>query len=311
MKLFKNIFFLVLPLLAATVSLTSCENDDDAVAVDNIDTLLSKNGNLGIFKAALEKTGLITYAKGGGPFTIFAPSDAAFKATGINSPADLDAIDGNVLARVVAYHIFNGRRTFVEIPSGPNAPATTVGTLALYASKTGNVGYINGAKISQSDILATNGVIHVIDRVLVPPIGNTLVMLQANPDFKLLAQGIAKANLTATFTAATPVYTVMAPTNAAFVAAGFDSTAIANLSGTALTNFTNLLRYHLVVGRLFSSEFKDGTLKTQQGAGLAITVSGGPKVKGPANPAAITITATDWPTSNGVIQTINGVLRYQ
>jgi uncharacterized surface protein with fasciclin (FAS1) repeats len=310
MRLLKNIFFLVLPLLAGAVSLTGCDNDDDAVAVDNIDTLLSKNGNLGIFKAALQKTGLITYAKGGGPFTFFAPSDAAFKASGINSPADLNAIDENVLARVLAYHIMNGRRTFVEIPAGPNAPATTVGTQPLYASKNGTVGYINGAMISQSDIIATNGVIHVIERVLVPPVGNTLITLQANPDFKLLVQGITKAGLSGTFTAATPVYTVMAPTNAAFVAAGFDSTAIANLSGTALTNFTNILRYHLVVGRLFSSEFRDGTLKTLQGTGLPITVSGGPKVKGPANPAAINITATDWPTSNGLIQTIGGVLRY-
>ena len=311
MRLLKNISFLVLPLLVLTISLTSCENDDDPVAVNNIDTLLSKNGNLGIFRAALEKTGLITYAKGGGPFTIFAPSDAAFKASGINSPADLDAIDGNLLAQVLAYHIMNGKRTFVEIPSGPNAPGTTVGTLPIYASKNANGGYINGAKISQSDIIATNGVIHVIDRVLAPPVGNSLVTLQANPNFKLLVQGLNKASLTAPLTAATPVYTVMAPTNAAFIAAGYDSTAIANLSGAALTSFTNMLRYHLVTGRLFSSEFKDGTLKTLQGTGLSITVSGGPKVKGPANPAAINITPTDWPTSNGVIQTISGLLRYQ
>lgn len=310
MKILKHIFFLALPLLAATVSLTSCDKEDDAPVVDNIDTLLTKTPNLGIFKAALQKTGMITYAKGGGPFTFFAPSDAAFKASGINTAADLDAIDQNVLAQVLAFHIMNGRRTLVEIPAGPNAPAVTVGTLSFYASKNDKGAFINGSKISQSDIIASNGVIHVLDKVLFPPVANMLVTLGANPNFKLLVQGISKAGLTTSFTGTT-VYTVMAPTNAAFVAAGYDSTAIANLSGTALTNFTNILKYHLIPGRLFSSEFKDGTLKTLQGPGLPITVSGGPKVKGAGNPTAISISSTDYAATNGVIHFIDGVLKFQ
>lgn len=310
MKILKNIFFLALPLLAATVLITGCEKNDDSTPVNTVDTLMSTTPNLTLFKAALARTGLDTYTKGGGPFTYFAPSDDAFKATGINTAADFAAIDSNLLARVLAYHIMAGKRTLVEIPAGPNAPATTIGGLALYASKNDKGDFINGAKIVKADILGSNGIVHVIDHVLVPPFTTMLATLSANPDHKLLVQGITKAALSATFTGTT-VYTVMAPTNAAFTAAGFDSTAIANLSGTALTNFTAMLRYHLIPGRFFSSEFKAGTLKTLQGTGLPMTVTGGPKVKGPANPAAFNITATDFLASNGVIHTIDGVLRYQ
>ena len=310
MKILKHIFFLALPLMAATVSLTSCEKEDNGVAVDNIDTLLTKTPGLTLFKAALEKTGMITYAKGGGPFTFFAPSDAAFKASGINTAADFDAIDPNVLAQVLGFHILNGKRTLVEIPSGPNAPAVTIGTLSIYASKNDKGAFINGSKISQADIIASNGVIHVLDKVMFPPLANMLVTLGANPSYKLMVQGIAKAGLSTTFSGTT-VYTVMAPTNAAFVAAGYDSTAIANLTGTALTNFTNILKYHVIIGRLFSSEFKDGSLKTLQGPLLTMTVSGGPKVKGPGNATAINISATDFAASNGVIHTIEGVLKFQ
>lgn len=310
MKLCKNIFFLLLPLLVATASITGCNEKENAAPTNTVDTLIGQANNLTLFKAALDKSGMNAYSKGGGPFTFFAPSDAAFKASGINTASDFDAIDPNVLAQVLAFHIIAGRRTHIEIPAGPNAPAATVGTLSFYASKNANGTFINGAKISQADIIGSNGVVHVIDRLLAPPIANMLVTLGANPNFKLLVQGIAKAGLNATV-GGTTLYSIMAPTNAAFVTAGFDSTAIANLSGAALTNFTNLLRYHLVTGRLFSSEFKDGTLKTLQTTGLPMTVSGGPKVKGPANATPVNITATDWAVTNGVIHTIDGVLRYQ
>lgn len=310
MKLLKKIFLLALPLLAMAASITGCSEKENNGPQNTIDTLLGQTANLSIFKAALDKTGLNTFSKGGGPFTFFAPSNDAFKATGINTAADLDALDINLLTQVLSYHILAGKRTLVEIPSGPNAPAAMVSGLSIFASKNETGAYINGAKISQADIQASNGVIHVLDRVLGPPLANIVVSLSANPNFKLLSQGISKASLT-TALSGTTVYSLMAPTNAAMTAAGFDSTTIANLTGTALTNFTNMLRYHVITGRLFSSEFRNGTLKTLQGTGLPMTISGGAKVKGPANPNPVNITGVDFLASNGVIHTIDGVLRYQ
>lgn len=299
---------LALPLMMVAAAITGCNEKENAAPANTTDTLIAGKANLSIFKAALKRTGMDSYTKGSGPFTYFIPSDDAFKASGINSVADLAAIDSNLLTQVLAYHIMSGRRTLVEIPSGPNAPATAVGGLSFYASK--NIGgtFINGSKLSESDIIGSNGVIHVIDKVLVPPFANLLVNLQANPNFKLFVQGITKAAITATFSGTT-VYTVFAPTNAAMIAGGYDSTTIANLSGTALTNFGNVLRYHVVPGRFFSSELRPGnSLKTLQTSNIAI--SAGPKVKGNTNPAPFNVTATDFTSTNGILHTIDGVLKY-
>jgi uncharacterized surface protein with fasciclin (FAS1) repeats len=307
MKIFNRIIMLALPLIIGAAAFTGCNDKENAGPVNTTDTLIAGKANLSIFKAALERTGLNSYTRGGGPFTYFAPSDDAFKASGINTAADLAALDANLLTQVLAYHIMAGRRTLVEIPAGPNAPTASVGGLSFYASKNANGAFINGSKILESDIIGSNGVVHIVDKVMAPPFTNALATLQANANHKLLVQGITKAALTTTF-GGTTVYTVFAPTNAAMIAGGYDSTTIANLTGTALTTFTNTLRYHLVAGRFFSSELKPGTLKTLQGAN--ITVSTGPKVKGVTNPAPFNVLLSDLTTSNGLIHTIDGVLKY-
>lgn len=307
MKLFNKIILLALPLVMGAAAITGCNDKENATPTNTTDTLIAGKANLSIFKAAMERTGMNSYTRGGGPFTYFIPSDDAFKASGINTVADLAAIDNNLLTQVLAYHIMSGRRTLVEIPAGPNAPTTAVGGYAFFASKNASGAFINGAKIIESDIIGSNGVIHVIDRVLAPPFTNSLVSLQANANFKLLVQGISKASLTSTF-GGTTVYTIFAPTNAAMIAGGYDSTTIANLSGAALTTFTNILRYHVVAGRFFSSDIKPGNLKSLQGSN--ITASAGPKVKGIANPAPFNVLMADLTTSNGMIHTIDGVLKY-
>lgn len=316
MNIYKKILFIALPVMVALIGGAGCNEKDTVAPPTTVDTLLSTTPNLTIFKAAVEKTGLTSFTKGPGPFTYFAPSDAAFKASGINSAADLNSIDINLLTQVIAYHMMAGSRTQIEIPAGPNAPQASVMGLSFYASKNPNGTFINGSKLVQQDVKGSNGIIHVINRVNPPPFTTILATLQANPNFKLLVQGITKAALTGTFTGSTAI-SLFAPTNAAFTAAGFDSTAIANLSGTALTNFSNMLKYHVVTGRLFSSELKDGTLKTTYiptapaPAPLLTFSSGGTKVKGVANTTPANITFTDFLASNGVIQTVDAVLKYQ
>ena len=313
MKLLKKIFLLIALPLAVAVSVTSCNEDDNSVSLNTVDTLLSTTPNVSIFKAALAKTGLNSFSRGGGPFTYFVPSDDAFKASGINSAADLNAIDNSLLTQVLAYHIMAGNRTLVEIPTGPNAPATAVTGLSFYASKNTTGAFINGAKIIQADVRGSNGIIHVINQVMTPPFTNMMGSLQANTNFKLLVQGINKAGLSGTFTG-TAANTLFAPTNAAMTAAGYDSTTIANLTGTPLTTFTNQLKYHLVAGRNFSSELKDGTMKTTlviSNVAQLITISnGGTKVKGATNAAPANITLANFLASNGVIHTVDGFLKY-
>lgn len=304
----KKILSYALPLLVLAFTLGSCNDDDEVVPALNLDKTLSEKSDLSMFNAAIKLAKLTDFTEGGGPFTIFAPSNAAFAAAGVTTEAQLSAMPTNTLVNILTYHMQRISRTFVEIPKGPAGPMTQVNGLLTYATRnpTTNVVYINGAKITQSDIKTSNGIIHVIDKLLTPPIADRVTTLAANADFKLLVQGINKTALAATFNGAN---TLFAPNNAAMVAAGYDSTTIANLAaGAATTTFSNFLRYHLVPGRIFSGDFKDGALKTVFGTNITFS-SGGTKVAGVNNATPLSFTFTDFLTSSGPIHGISGALR--
>jgi uncharacterized surface protein with fasciclin (FAS1) repeats len=302
MKYFLSKVLLVAVLFTAAIS---CSKDEAAKPTNTLAKLIADNPDLSLFNAAIAKAKLTNFTEGVGPFTILAPNNAAFNAIGINSAADLSNIDSNALVTLLAYHIIPAARAVIDLPKGPNAPISTQNAGTLYEGKypDGSV-FFNGAKLASQDLMATNGVLHVISRVLTMPVGNALVNLQANSNYKLFVQAITKAALTASFTAAGPI-TVFAPTNAAMTAGGWDSTAIANSTATILTP---IVRYHIHNARLFSSEFKTGTLKMLSNVNTTIDATN-KTIKGNTNPSPLAISATDWLVSNGVIHTIGGVLK--
>ena len=286
---------------------TTCDKEETVVAKDNLDTIISVNPELSLFKAALIRAKLTTFTQGPGPFTIYAPSNAAFNAMGINNEADLNLIDSTLLTAILTNHLHAGVRTSYEIPVGPNGTIGMLGGFTVYASKTpANVAYINGGKLLQTDITASNGTIHIIEKILLPPLTTTLGNLALLSNAKLFLQAINKAAVTSSFIV-NPA-TVFAPTNAAMVAAGYDSTSIANANAATITLLNNILKYHVVGSRIFSNDLKDGNLKTAQGTNVVIS-SGGTKIKGTNNPSAFNITVKDIVTSTGVIYQIDGLLK--
>lgn len=305
MKRFNNKIHSSIFLIVLLISFAQCKKDDAPQALDNLTAAIGKIPDLTLFKAAVQRSKITIFTDGLGPFTVFAPNDAAFKAIGINTEADINALDSNALVNLLSYHVIPSTRSVIEIPKGPNAPITTQGGGLIYAAKYTNGTFINGAKILTPDVKASNGWLHVISSVLIPPTSNALITLGANPNFKLLVQAINKAAITANFTGAGPI-TVFAPTNPAFIAGGLDSTAIANSIPATLSN---ILRYHIVNARLFSSEFRTGTLKTVQGTNVTVDVTSGAKVKGTANPTPFSIVGVNMLTTNGIIHTIDGILR--
>jgi uncharacterized surface protein with fasciclin (FAS1) repeats len=283
----------------------SCSKDEAAKPKDNLATVIANNTDLSLFQAAIAKAKLTNFTEGLGPFTMLAPNNAAFNAIGINSAADFDNLDSNYLVSLLAYHILTSSRAAIDLARGPNAPWTTLNSGTLYQAKseTGTLTF-NGATVVTPDILASNGVLHVIDRVLFMPSGNAFVNLQANANFKLFVQAINKAAVSSSFTATGPI-TVFAPTNAAFIAAGLDSTAIANSTAAVLSP---IIRYHIYGARLFSVNMKTGTLKML--TGITTLVDGTAKtIKGNTNPAPFNLTTRDLVVTNGVIHTIDGVLK--
>lgn len=294
--------------LVAVLLFAGCEKENSgsaAAITENIDSKISARPELSIFQAALKKTRLDIFTKGGGPFTIWVPTNTAFASIGIAKEADLNTLDSNLLVQILTYHIQAISRSYNEIPLGPNANMITQGGLTQYASrKIGGTAYINGAAVTESNIQASNGFMHVINRVLIPPFFSTAASLALFPEYKLMLQAITK---TATITTTNPL-TIFAVPNSVMLNAGFDSAAIANSTGPGLTALTAVIRYHVVNKRIFSPDFIAGPLKTVQAGNITIATGNTISVKGNGNPSPFQVTNSDLITTTGVIHGINGLL---
>ena len=145
-------------LIAATLSVSALA----VQASDIVDTAVAA-GNFKTLAAALTAAGLVDTLKGKGPFTVFAPTDEAFAKI---PKADLDALikDKAKLTAVLTYHVVSGKVMAKDVKAGK---VKTVQGTELTLGTTGGV-TVDGAKVVKADIVASNGVIHVIDSVVLP-----------------------------------------------------------------------------------------------------------------------------------------------
>jgi transforming growth factor-beta-induced protein len=254
------------------------------------------NGSLSTLVTALTTANLVDTLKGTGPFTVFAPTDAAFNALPSGLLNELLA-NSTALTQVLTFHVVSGKLTGHDL-----AGLTSVTSLqgeSLPVTTAGGVTNIGRAKITQTDITCSNGVIHVIDAVLIPNGIMNIVQALKFYGFSTLVTAIQTADLTSTMEGTGP-FTVFAPTNEAFSAlpAGTLDSLLANKTALAM-----VVTYHVVSGKLMASDLMaQTTLTTLQGSTLAITNTGGTKVNG-AN-----IIMGDIVCSNGVIHLIDAVL---
>ena len=138
-----------------------------ARAADIVDTAVAA-GNFTTLVAAVKAAGLVDTLKGPGPFTVFAPTDAAFAALPAGTVETLLKPENKAkLASILTYHVLPGRVMSKDIAGKTLDPKTVEGqTLAIVAS--GSAVKVNDATVKNADIVADNGVIHVIDKVLMP-----------------------------------------------------------------------------------------------------------------------------------------------
>jgi uncharacterized surface protein with fasciclin (FAS1) repeats len=203
------------------------------------------------------------------------------------------------------------------IQTGDNAATPTLLTTngTVFITKNAAGVSVNGARVTQADVAASNGVIHVIDQVLVPPAGTLLQVIQAlntanNNQYSLLIAAATRAGaavITALSTATGP-YTVFAPNNAAFTAAGFGTEAAINAATPAALQA--VLLNHVVGARVFSTNLVSGSVNAAGGGPLAIVVgSAGVTVSGKGNGTNVAnVTRTNIVATNGVIHLIDRVL---
>ncbi len=305
----------LIPVAILSVSLftVSCKKDDAPAPVQqkSITELATSTPDLSLLAAAVTRAGLATTLSSAGTFTVFAPTNAAFTSIGLGTVDAINAMDPTVLSGIILYHALGSVVNAAGVPAGPNAEVTSLNGAKLFTTSNAGGVYINGIKVVTADISASNGVVHIIDKVLLPPSGNIVATAIANPDFTYLVAAITRASQgttnVATVLSGTGPFTVFAPTNQAFINAGFAT--IADINAANPDDLTPILTYHAIGARVFSSDLTEGaTPATLNGANVLIQLNGGAQVKGTSNLAPSNITATDIVTTNGVIHVIDQVL---
>jgi uncharacterized surface protein with fasciclin (FAS1) repeats len=303
-----NQFFRALALLALVAVLPACNNDDEPSPQTITDIVLTNN-DFTLLRAAVERAGLAEALRGG-TLTVFAPNDAAFRASGFADVAAINAAPINTLTAILQYHVLGTRTPSSAIPTADNTQVTTLGQVAAFVTRNAAGVSVNGVRVVQPDLEAANGVIHVIDRVLLPPGGNLVQVAQGNPEFSLLVAAVLRASQGATNVAqvlsGTAPLTVFAPTNAAFRAAGFADVAAINAADPAV--LARILTYHVVPGRVFSTNLAAGNVATAQGGNVTIGLSP-VTVRGNGNGGtASNVTQANLVATNGVVHVIDRVL---
>ncbi|MBN2599642.1 MAG: fasciclin domain-containing protein, partial [Candidatus Thermoplasmatota archaeon] len=197
------------------------------------------------------------------------------------------------------YHVVSGKTMSTALSDGMRVK-TVQGKHITIKIQNGNV-YVDNAMVTTADIECSNGVIHVINAVIVPK-NNIVETAISNADFETLVTAVTAANLAGTLSNEDAQFTVFAPTDAAFAA--LDPTFLANLVNNDTANLTKILTYHVVSGKTMSTALSDGmTIATVEGTTINITIDNG---KVYVNDAMVTL--ADIECSNGVIHVINKVI---
>jgi len=256
---------------------------DLAVANSDFSTLVSALSGAGLVSALSSATGT---------FTVFAPTNAAF-AQLASVPEDLKPI--------LLYHVLGSTVYSNAVTTGYAKTLSTYMThpMDMYFNTSSGVKINNTASVVLADVVGTNGVIHVIDKVILPPtvVGTAL----NNSAFSTLVSAVVKAGLAETLSGVGP-YTVFAPTNDAF-AALFTALGVSGIDALTAEQLTPILLYHVVAGNNVSSGLSNGNIPTLQGSNIAVTVGKGVVLNGNTN-----VIVADVQSSNGVVHAIDKVL---
>ena len=322
-------------LIVGAMTFAACGSDGNdaapveteaAAEVGTIVDIAVANGSFDTLVAAVIAADLAETLSSPGPFTVFAPTDDAFAAL----PAGLvDALllpeNKATLAKILTYHVVSGEVFAADVTDGD--VATVEGQTVALSTADGVT--VNGANVIIADVAASNGVIHAIDAVLLPPdvdaaallapaeaeapvetdapaeeeaaeVGTIVDVAVSNGSFQTLVAAVIAADLAETLSGEGP-FTVFAPTDDAFAAlpAGLVDALLLPENKATLAK---ILTYHVVSGEVFAADVTDGDVATVEGQTVALSTADGVTVNG-AN-----VIIADVAASNGVIHAIDAVL---
>ncbi len=292
---------------ASTTLLQACGGSDDEPQ-RNIVEVAQNNPELSILVEAVVAAGLVPTLSTG-TLTVFAPTNAAFAALLGELGITKDALLANkpLLTAVLTYHVLGSKVARADVPLGKAITPVSGGFFKIESSNGLKItdGRNRVTNITATDIYATNGVVHLVDRVLLPADKDIVATASALPDFSILVEAVVAAGLVGTLQGPGP-FTVFAPTNAAFASllAELGVTKQALLADKAL--LTSVLTYHVVPARVLKAEVPVNTaITTVQGQSFTVNAS---LVITDQKQRKSNIVATDVFTSNGVIHAVDTVI---
>jgi uncharacterized surface protein with fasciclin (FAS1) repeats len=311
-----------------SITIFSCSKSDSSSTQKTIVGIASSDAQFSTLVSALNRTGLTATLNGGGQYTVFAPTNAAFQTffASLGSGVTVDNVDVNVLKNVLLNHVIAAEIKSTDLPAAtyastlsPINTSANAPTISMFVQKSGSVVTINGgsansgATVTTADVDASNGVIHIVGNVIaIPTIVNHVV---ANPEFSTLKTIVTSADQSAVLnalsglTAASPA-TLFAPNNAAFsVALGTGGFA----NGATAAQVTKVLQYHVTTaGNVRSSQLMNnqvvGMFTSPVQNVTVILGAGTVDIKDTANNLSRVFQA-DIQCSNGVIHGVNKVLQ--
>ena len=304
-------------------------NENERRGLRNIVDIAVGNPNFSSLVAAVVKTGLAgALSDASANLTVFAPTNAAFSqlpapfndANSINSISEQGQID--FLKNVLLYHVLGAEVFSYQIAGGRSSsptlkPAGSANDNTVYISKNFGLIKLNGStRVIKANLDATNGVVHVIDKVLLPPTNTIAGIAIGNPDFSVLVAALVKTNLAGVF-AGSGDFTVFAPTNAAFAQLPAPFNNADNISAITdqgqIDALANILKYHVTSSRYFSWDLgilqNVGTLAAEPNNKVTTIIGYNQGyVKGDGNNRFSKVAPADILATNGVIHVIDRVL---
>ena len=261
-----------------------------------------ENGNFKTLASLLGAADLVDALSGEGPFTVFAPTDAAFAKLPKETVAMVTKPENKALLQeILKFHVVSGNVGSKAVVKVKNV-TTLNGQRADVVVEEGTV-MIGGAKVTATDIVCSNGVIHVIDTVIMPETKNIVEIAAGAGTFNTLIAAAKAAGLVEALTGGAGPITVFAPTDEAFAALP-EGTVAELLKPENKERLAAILKYHVVAGRVFADQAaKLDKAPTLNGKDVTIAISREGAKVGNAN-----IVKTDIQASNGVIHVVDAVI---
>ena len=319
---------LVAALAASSFAFTSCEKDDEEV-VPSIASIAVTNADFSTLEGAAIQGGVAVVLSNPNPgdpsgdYTVFAPNNAAFARLGLNSEVNLAVLNDAFLTNTLLYHVSNGNLAGGSITAGSSS-GSALGPNRRFITR-GSELYINGSKILATDVMAENGTVHVIDKVLLATgediVQSALALTDSKvfvtPELTFLVEALVYTDLVGALVASpgSQSFTVFAPSDAAFKQLGVDLGVALNVPADIRqlpkeTVAAVLLNHVVADGGKFTSEMNGGIIVPLGGVGLTLGAftNGTLTVKGNSSATPSSMLIPDVLCTNGVVHVIDRVL---